>query len=338
MKRYKILITLFVLGSAFASCSKLVIEDPITEKKVVFEYFWKSVDEKYSFFELKDIDWDGVHDRFAPTISETMSDEAFFDTLSVMIDLLHDGHSGVTSTFNDHKYVGFFTRGPENFDARLLMDNYAHGWGAVKGALNHISLADGQVAYIYYGDFSSTITDADIEYLIEKYKDTKGIIIDVRNNFGGAVNNIFTLASHFANNKTLVMKSILKNGTGHNDFTGETETYLQPSVKNYAGKVCVLTNRKVFSAASVFTLVMRELPNVTVVGDTTGGGLGLPIGTEIPNGWQMHCSGSQLLSTGGECFEMGIPPDVQVDMKKSDMEKGIDTIIETAMQLILKEE
>jgi len=322
----------------FTSCEKSILERAPHEKTDVAEFFWKSIDEKYSFFELKDIDWEAAHYRLSRGVTNDMSDEAFFDTLSVMVDLLKDGHSGIDSPFNSHKYVGFYTRGRENFDERLLVDNYAHGWGSVTGALKHISLCDGQVAYIYYGSFSDYITDADIDYIINKYQNTKGIIIDVRNNFGGSSTNIFTLVKRFIHSDTNLFNSQFKNGPGHNDFTELTLTSISPTTMTYNGKVCVLTNRKVYSAASVFTLAMREVPNVTIVGDTTGGGLGLPIGIELPNEWQIHCAGSQLISVSGENLELGIPPDIQVDMKKEDMDKGVDSIIEKAIEVIMEEE
>ncbi len=330
------MLMIWVATTQFTSCEKAILDEPVTNKKEVFNYLWKSVDEKYSFFELKNIDWNAIHSRFEPEISNAMTNEQFFDTLAVMLDLLKDGHTGITSPFDDHKNPGFYTRGPENFNDRLIVDYYAHGWGHEKGALLHIPLADDQIGYVYYGDFSNNVTNDDIGYILNKYKNAKGLIIDIRNNTGGSADNIFKLAKRFTKSKTLVFKSILKNGPEHSDFTEPTETWLEPAESTYNGKVCVLTNRKVFSAASVFTLAMRELPNVTIVGDTTGGGLGLPIGTELPNGWQVHFSGSQLLSPDGICYEMGIPPDVQVDMDKDDEDKGIDSIIETAIKIILE--
>jgi hypothetical protein len=329
--------TLITFSILFFSCEKAILERSSTDKKEVFEFFWNSIDTKYSFFDLKNIDWNGAHERFSKGISNEMTDEAFFDTLSVMIDLLKDGHSGIKSSFNEHKYVGFFTRGAENFDPRLIMDHYAHGWGSVTGPFNHISLSDGQIAYIYYGDFGQEITDDDIDYLINKYQNTKGMIIDIRNNFGGSASNIYMLAKRFINAETHLFDSRLKNGPGHNDFTSLTNIKISPSEKTYSGKVCLLTNRKVYSAASVFTLAMHEIPSVTVIGDTTGGGLGLPVGIELPNEWQIHCAGTQLLSVKGENFELGIPPDIHVEMKKGDMEKGVDSIIEEAIRTILEE-
>jgi hypothetical protein len=338
MKTISYFIILIAILTLFSSCEKTILERSSTDKKAVFEFCWNSIDTKYSFFEYKNIDWDAVHSRFSKGISNDMTDEAFFDSLSVMIDLLKDGHSGIKASFNEHKYVGFFTRGPENFDGRLIVDNYAHGWGSVTGPLDHISLRDGQIAYIYYDSFDGMITDYDMDYLIEKYKNTKGMIIDVRNNFGGSASNIFMLAKRFIKVETHLFDSRLKNGPGHDDFTALTPTSISPSAITYNGKVCVLTNRKVFSAASVFTLAMREIPGVTIVGDTTGGGLGLPVGIELPNEWQIHCAGSQLLSTTGENFELGIPPDIQVDMKKEDIDRGVDSIIEKAIEVILGKE
>lgn len=338
IKNTKFVIILLSAIALFSSCESSILERISSGKKDVFDFFWKSIDTKYSYFEFKHIDWDSAYTRFVYSISNEMSDDAFFDTLSVMVDLLQDGHSGIDSPFNSHKYLGFYTRGPENFDERLIIENYSHGWGSSTGPFKHISLCDGQVAYVYYDDFSNDIADDDIDYLLEKYKDSKGMIIDIRNNFGGSVDNIFMLVKRFIHQDTHLFDSKLKNGPGHNDFTRLTQTILSPADNTYSGKVCVLTNRKVYSAASVFTLAMQEVPNATIIGDTTGGGLGLPIGIELPNEWQIHCAGSQILSVSGVNMEWGVPPDIQVNMKEEDKRKGIDSIIETAIKVILDDQ
>ncbi len=333
-----ILFTILFVSTFFfflTSCEKSILESPDADKKAVFEAFWSGIDQKYTYFDLKNIDWQGVHDHYSPLISNSMSDDAFFDTLSVLVDILQDGHSGLNSSFNEHKNPGFFLRGPENFDERLLLDNYAHGYGNVTGTINHSPLCDGQVAYIYYSSFTGDISEADLDYIIDNYKDTKGMIIDIRNNTGGSASNIFMLVRRFIQTETDLFNSRMKSGPGHGDFTGLIKTTIKPAEKTYKGKVCVLTNRKVFSAASIFTLSMREVPGVTIVGDTTGGGLGLPVGFELPNEWQVHCAGSQTLSLAGENFELGVPPDVDVDMSEEDRKKGVDSIIEKAVEIIL---
>jgi C-terminal processing protease CtpA/Prc len=79
---------------------------------------------------------------------------------------------------------------------------------------------------------------------------------------------------------------------------------------------------------------MREFPNVTVLGDTTGGGLGTPIGAELPNGWAFRFSSSMTISPRGENLEDGIPPDITLYLQNSDVVKGHDTMIDKAISLI----
>ena len=69
------------------------------------------------------------------------------------------------------------------------------------------------------------------------------------------------------------------------------DDYLEPTGKRqFLGPVAVLTNRRTFSAAESFVLAMRTLPQVTLVGDTTGGGSGNPLFREMPNGWSLSVS------------------------------------------------
>ena len=80
-----------------------------------------------------------------------------------------------------------------------------------------------------------------------------------------------------------------KTGTGHSDFSGMEPRYLEPAANlRWQKPVCVLTNRHVFSAANEFTLYMKGLPNVKIVGDQTGGGAGLPFSSSLPNGWMVR--------------------------------------------------
>ncbi|MBN1769274.1 MAG: S41 family peptidase [Prolixibacteraceae bacterium] len=334
MRTFSSIIIFIIALLLFSSCEKTILEMPSKSNTHVFEAFWKGIDERYAYFELKNINWDSLHTHYGDIITNEMTDEALFDTLSVLIDLLHDGHSGIKSSFDMHKNTGFYMCGPENVSERLIVDNYSKGWGMQIGNLRHFALCNNDIAYIYYGNFSDLVSDYDIDYLVNKYKNTKGIIFDIRSNYGGSAENIFRLTKRFAQDKTHLYNNRFKNGPGHADFSDFTETCIEPAQTTYKGKVCVLTNRKVYSAASIFTLSMKQLPSVTIVGDTTGGGLGMPVGFELPNEWQVYCAGTQIISVDGENLELGVPPDVQVNMTDDDIANGIDTIIEKAIEII----
>jgi Peptidase family S41. len=81
---------------------------------------------------------------------------------------------------------------------------------------------------------------------------------------------------------------------------------------------------------------MRILPLVTIIGDKTGGGSGLPFTSELPNGWNVRFSSSPHFDANMEQIEWGIDPDIKVDISSTDYNKGIDTIIERARAFLKK--
>ena len=76
------------------------------------------------------------------------------------------------------------------------------------------------------------------------------------------------------------------------------------------------------------------MPNVTVIGDRTGGGSGLPFSSELPNGWTIRFSASPIYDAEMNHTEFGIDPDIKVDITDEDYYNDIDTIIETARDYI----
>ena len=96
----------------------------------------------------------------------------------------------------------------------------------------------------------------------------------------------------------------------------------------------MLTNRRSYSATNDFVNAMKQFPLVTVVGDKTGGGSGLPFSSELPNGWSVRFSASPMFDPEMNQIEFGIDPDVKADMAAEDFQKGEDTIIETACRLL----
>lgn len=321
------------------SCTKVFIGDDIkSTPQKNFDYLWNTLDQKYSFFEYKNIDWDEVYVRYKSKISDNMSDDKLFEIFFQMLAELKDAHVNLTAPFNMTRYEEVFTKGPENFNNRLIFDNYLLDNYGITGPFKHQSIRNGTVGYIRYESFSDDMSSSDIDYVINKYKNLNGIIFDVRNNGGGYVSNVFTLCQAFADQKRHVYTSYIKTGPEHEDFSEPHHVYLGPASSNIFTKpICILTNRSCFSATSFFVLAMKAFPNVTIVGDTTGGGLGAPTGAELPNGWSFRFSCTRTLSPDGINYENGIPPDVVKYLRTSDVNRGVDSIIEAAIYEIYKQ-
>ena len=79
---------------------------------------------------------------------------------------------------------------------------------------------------------------------------------------------------------------------------------------------------------------MKCMPQVTVVGDRTGGGSGLPFTASLPNGWTVRFSACPTYDANHNQTEFGIDPDYNVALTDEDFNKGKDTIIEHARTLL----
>lgn len=300
-----------------------------------FEQLWKIMDQKYCFFDYKKIDWDSVHNVYSKYITSDMDDNALFEVLGNMLGTLKDGHVNLYSTGNTARYWSWYENYPENFDENIK-DRYLGTDYHMAGGIKYKILSD-NIGYIYYGDFSESVSNGIINDMLSYLAICNGIIIDVRNNGGGLMTNSSTLASHFTDKKVLTSYVRHKTGTGHNDFSKPYAIYLDPSDGiRWQKKVIVLTNRHCFSATNDFVNNMHCLPSVTILGDKTGGGGGMPFTSELPNGWAVRYSASPYYDKDMNQIEFGIDPDIYVSLSTEDVSQGKDTLIETARNLLNK--
>jgi len=331
MKNILILITFVFL---FTSCSKVVFDSDLEDLSPTanFDYLWSECDEKFSFFNVKDIDWNEVKTRYSNMIDEDMSQDSLFNVLGRMVNELKDDHSNLISNTNV-SFFGLSNSFQDNFDWRIITDNYLGTNYYSTGPFRHDFLDNGEIGYIRFSSFTGTVNSTNLDFIFERYKDTKGLILDLRENGGGVANDIFQILGRFVENETLVYYSRIKNGPGHDDFTEPEAAMVSPyDGIRYTNKVMVLTDRGTYSAGSFTSLATKALPNLTLLGDTTGGGLGLPNGGQMPNGWSYRFSVTQALTIDDldAQFENGVPPDIYQLFDWSDLSK--DEILEKAIE------
>jgi C-terminal processing protease CtpA/Prc len=298
-----------------------------------FEALWKIMDEHYCFFEYKEVDWTRIHSEYEQRINDNMSQESLFSLLNEMLGNLKDGHVNLSSPFDVGRYWKWFEDYPDNYNQELI-DSLLRGDYRISGGIRYKILED-NIGYFRYADFSSGMGDGNLDYIINKFGICSGIIIDVRNNGGGLLTNSDKLASRFFNEKTLVGYIRHKTGKGHNDFSEPHPKYIEPSTRlRYQKPVVVLVNRRCYSATNDFVNAMRLAPNVTILGDKTGGGSGLPFNSELPNGWSVRFSACPMYDAKMQQIEFGIEPDVPVYLTTQDAQNNLDTLIEAARKLI----
>lgn len=298
-----------------------------------FEALWKIIDEQYCFLEYKQIDWDAIHAKYSKLITNTMSSEGLFEVLGNMLNELQDGHVNLASAHNVSYYDAWYQDYPRNFREDIVEDTYlgkaSTDYRTAAGV--KYKIFEDNIGYMRYESFSSGIGNGNLDEILSYLAVCNGLIIDVRSNGGGNVTNSTRIAARFTNEKVLTGYIRHKTGKGHNDFSEPYPIELEPSNSiRWQKKVVVLTNRRSYSATNDFVNQMNCLPNVTIIGDKTGGGSGMPFTSELPNGWTVRFSASPHFSVDMEQIEWGIDPDIKIDMDETDEAKHIDTIIEKA--------
>ena len=289
---------LFLLCFSWVGCEKATEYNPSPRDN--FEALWRIMDENYCFFAFKDVDWDEVHDRYSLLVKDTMNQYELFDVLGEMLAEVKDGHTNLISSFDMSRYWGWYEDYPPNFYEEI-QKNYLGTDYHIAGGLEYKRLADDRIGYVYYESFSSGVGESNLDYMFLHFQDCEGLIIDVRNNGGGALTNADRIASRFLEERMLTGYIQYKNGNGHNDFSDPEPVYLSPSEYiRWLRPVVVLTNRHSYSATNDFVNTMRLLPHVTIMGDRTGGGSGLPFSSELPNGWSVRFSACPMLDVNKE--------------------------------------
>ena len=299
-----------------------------------FEALWHIIDEHYCFFEEKGVDWEVVRRKYERQLSDTMSRYELFDLLSDMLAELKDGHTNLVSPFNTARYWAWFEDYPRNFNADIQRNYLGTRYG-IAGGMRYVKLPGTEIGYIYYGSFSSAVSETNLDEIFYFFRTCRGLIIDVRGNGGGALTNVERIASRFLSEPIRTGYIVHKTGPGHSDFSEPYPVDLRPSTHTrWRRPTVVLTNRHSYSATNDFINVMRRIDRVVILGDRTGGGGGMPFSSELPNGWQVRFSASPLLDADKRSIESGIDPDIRVDMTKADMDCGKDTMIEAAIRNI----
>lgn len=329
-KRIYIFIATVLIG--FAGCEKVLLEKDLASSnpRENFEYLWNEADKKYSYFDLKNINWDDVKNQYSDSIFDEMSEEQLFDVLAAMLNELRDDHVNLFSPFNVSVY-NVPLNYQKSYNDRTIDEHYLTE-ARYTGGFKHGFLDSGNVAYLRYNSFTSEVTKQDLDIVLSRYSETKGLVFDIRENGGGSIFNIPLILERFTRERKLAAYTITRNGENYTDFTEPSPFYLNQSEDGvvYNKPVVVLCDRGSYSASTFFSLLTKAFDHIKLVGDTTGGGGGLPNGGQLPNGWTYRFSVTQLLDLNYQNFaESGVPPEIYVTFNWNDLTR--DEILDRAI-------
>ena len=306
-----------------------------------FEALWRIIDERYCFFDYKasayGLDWNEGHSRYARQITDDLTDTQLFEILGNMLGELRDGHVNLYSAWDVARNWKWKEDYPSNLSDTLL-SRYLGTDYRIASTLKY-RILDDNTGYIRCASFATAPGEGNIDEALMYLAPCNALIIDIRDNGGGLLTAAEKLAARFTNEELTVGYMQHKTGKGHSDFSPMEEQRLKPSSGlRWQKRVAVLTNRAVYSAANEFVKYMRCCPKAVIVGDSTGGGAGMPYSSELPSGWSVRFSACPMYDRNKQSTEFGIAPDYKVSLLPADVMRGEDTIIEQARKILrLKE-
>jgi hypothetical protein len=327
-------VALPLAAAGLLGCHALLMDEPSPDTPTGnFDALWRGFDRYYCSFPTSGVDWHAQREAFRPRVRDDMAEPELFALLCEMTDALRDGHVSLSGPgVGTHSmFPAIVAQYPRNYDQSVAR-SYLGGTLRSGGSLTWGDLP-GNVGYLHVASFGGGLEG--IDAVLRAMQGRVALVVDVRDNGGGSSDNALLVAARFADQARTAGWWVYRSGPGQADFTAPAAFQVQPGGEHFGKPVAVLTNRSVFSAAELFLLAMRVLPQVTLVGDSSGGGAGNPVAQRLPNGWEVRVPRGFVLGAGGERIEgIGIPPAVRVDMAPADAAAGRDTILETALKIL----
>ncbi|MGD8276899.1 MAG: S41 family peptidase [Gemmatimonadota bacterium] len=342
MRRIRLAVALLVTTVAVAAsgCTDLLVPASPEDHNIEdFEAAWTFIDSLYPMFTEKGIDWDSVYAWYRPRAETAHGDEGH-QILHDLVATLRDGHAyyqtvggGVVFPFVSPRLrrdrptfspyvVRRYVRGELKLAANRKLE-----YGFLEGNLGYLRLPTFDPGYLL-DDFAAVMRDL---------SDTEALVIDVRNNVGGKLKNVAGVVRWFVDS---TMR--WSDGFSQREILKDIEPPIEPAdpAPGYGGPVVVLINGGARSAGDIFPELMRQLPRVTLVGDTTAGmacqdASDLEGDLRLPGGNSIHIPTECLRRYDAVPIErFGVPADLRVTQTEDDVRAGRDPQLERAIALL----
>ncbi len=323
-----------LLSGLFCSCGDMIVgKSPADSGLEDFEAAWKTVRDVYPYLNFKGVNWDSIHTVYLPRAQNAHGDETYY----VLFDLLKelkDGHVGLWTNGGFPVLTYQTPRSLRDKDAYnpLVIRNYFDTELRLAGNQKmEYEILDGNIGYVYISTFTEGNWINDFSTVLQYLKNTKGLIIDVRNNNGGTILTSKVVIGRFISSP-LRYPSAYKHGI----LISDTTAFLLPiGPFRYQNPIVVLINGRSISEPEEFAEIMKQIPNVTAIGDTTAGAGGQPEVFRLPSGRQIRISTTDFRRYDGEPREWnGIPPHIFVAQTADDAKQGIDKQLQYAILLL----
>jgi hypothetical protein len=187
-----------------------------------------------------------------------------------------------------------------------------------------------EVAYVKL----SSIKAVDLPAYFDKAKDTKGIIVDIRNYPSEFMP--FAMGAYLATRSTPFVTFTFADLANPGAFSFGDGPLVERGSVHYGGKVIILVDETSQSQAEYTAMALMAMPNSVVVGSTTAGADGNVSSIPLPGQLNTMISGLGVFYPDHRPTQrVGIVPNVVVRPTIQGIAAGRDEVLDTATRLIV---
>jgi len=210
-------------------------------------------------------------------------------------------------------------------------------------------LIDEKYGYIRIQNFWDKHIVEDFTKALEQLKESKGLILDLRENSGGNEMKGAQIAGRLIQERIYFHQPVLESvslETVQEAIDSKMKDANELKTKycmsagpcgawQYDNPVVILVNWRTGSAAEGFTMGLKYSGRACVIGERTLGSTGNPYYVELPGGARGRiCRNKSNRPDGSRLQGVGIPPDILVKRTIKGIEKGRDEILEAALDYL----
>lgn len=290
------------IGSSTAPTQKRCSLSEESQYEQIYDEIWLLVREHFLYRDrLKT--WSNWRNRYDGKLA---SREAAEKAIHSMVDSLGDEYT-------------FYRDEPATYERKCLKE---------KTRVVTYKMLPNAIGYLNISTFNSDHCVPETKEALSELKDAHGIILDLRENWGGSINAAFDVFACFANSgKFVTMKGTDDDVNYLEEMVLEEETSLTTTdgeevrtarEKNLIGMkpLVVLVNENTKSAAEMLAGALRDNGRATIVGSKTFGKGIVQRVWEFPNNTSIKISSARFyLPSGSYIHHVGINPDLNTDMK-----------------------
>jgi hypothetical protein len=300
-----------------------------------FDKVFEAFDTEYAKFVIRpDVDWKKLGEQYRKRAEKADSTYAAAAVISALVSELRDLHVWVKA---GNEFVPGYNR------VRRLNASWEgtkatfKDWVDTKHDVAWARTQDG-IGYVNVYALGDQTATKEFDDVLEKLKDSRALVIDLRFNGGGDELLAKSIAGRFLDKKRMYSQNQYRAGKDHKELGNMIPREFDPRGPwRYSAPVVALFGQKTMSSAESFALMLAQCPNVTTMGERTAGASANPRRIDLECGIAVNLPRWIDYDPAGKSIEdNGVAPEMKADAPDDKFTAAKDPVLDAALDFLRK--